>query len=464
MTEHSTDILIVGGGPGGIMTGMTSAQISPDKRITLVRPETKVLVPCGIPYIFGTLGGTDEDLIGELPFLQAGGELLVDRVESVDREARTATLAGGDRIRWERLVIATGSRAFMPPIPGADLEGVHTIHKDYDYMDRFFREVVAGVKRIVVVGGGFIGVEFADEIAKRGIEVHLVEHHPHVLSRSFDRDACLQVQAHLLDAGLQLHTSVRVQALEAGPDGAQVGGVRLVGGERIETDAVLIAAGTRPNIDLAKAMGLAISDKGAILVDAFQRTREDPEIFAVGDCASKQDFFTRRPANALLASQAAAEGRIAGMSLYALHAPRFNAGSISVYASQVGDLAFGVAGLTEAQAGELGFQVYRGESRMPDHHPSTLPGTHEVYCRLIFAQLGGRLLGGQVIGGPTSGEILNAIGIAIQMRASAADLASFQFGSQPLLTASIHPIVGAAVNALANHFQNARPAMGKKEG
>jgi NADH oxidase (H2O2-forming) len=241
-------------------------------------------------------------------------------------------------------------------------------------MDRFFREVGAGVKRMVVVGGGFIGMEFADEIAKRGIEVHLVEHHPHVLSASFDRDACLQVQTHLANAGIQLHTSSRVQALEAGPDGAQVAGVLLEGGERIGTDAVLIAAGTRPNVDLAEAMGLAISDRGGILVDAVQRTPEDPKIFAVGDCASKQDFFTRRPTNAMLRSRAAAEGRIAGISLYALHGPRFNADSIAVYASQVGDLVFGVAGLTEAQAGEHGFLVYRGEVRMPDHHPSTCRG------------------------------------------------------------------------------------------
>ncbi len=448
-TSHEqTDVLIIGGGPAGMMTGITAAQFWPGKRITVVRPEEEAVVPCGIPYIFGTLGGTDEDLAGRAPFLAAGGNLIIDHVGALDLKAHTATLESGRILAWERLVFATGSVPFVPPIPGRELDGVFTVVKDYDYLDQLLTETLPGVKRLVVIGGGFIGVEFADELLKRGIEVHIVELRPHLLAASFDTDACTRVEEQLRNEGVHLHTGVTVTAIEPAEGGTRAGRVRLGDGNAIETDAVLLAIGARPNTKLAETTGLTMSRSGGIWVDGFQRCREHLDVFAVGDCAHKQDYFTRRASHALLASQAAAEGRIAGMNLYALRLPRANAGSIAVYASQVGNLAFGVAGLTEETALAIGFEVFTGSSRLPDHHPASMPDTHEVFCRLIFDATTERLLGGQVIGGPTTGELVNIIGVAIQLHATAADLASFQFGSQPRLTAPVHPIVAACGDAL----------------
>ncbi|MEJ2630521.1 MAG: FAD/NAD(P)-binding oxidoreductase [Acidihalobacter sp.] len=448
MTTDNTDVLIIGGGPAGMMTGITAAQFWPDKRITVVRPEEDALVPCGIPYIFGTLGGTEEDLAGRAPFLAAGGHLIVDRVAEIDLQEHIATLESGRRIGWERLVLATGSRPFVPPIPGHELEGVFTVIKDYDYLDELLTETLPDLRSLAVIGGGFIGVEFGDELRKRDIEVHIVEQLPQLLAASFDSDACSIVEQRLRENGVHVHTGATVTTIEADETGKRVAGIRLVDGRLIETDAVLIAIGARPNTDLAHATGMTLARSGGVWVDGFQRSREHPDVFAVGDCAHKQDYFTRHASHALLASQAAAEGRIAGMNLYALRLPRANAGTIAVYASQVGDLAFGVAGLTEASAREIGFEVFTGTSRLPDHHPATMPDTHEVFCRLVFDGNSERLLGGQIIGGPTTGELVNIIGVAIQLHATASDLASFQFGSQPRLTAPVHPIVAATGEAL----------------
>ncbi|APZ42324.1 NAD(P)/FAD-dependent oxidoreductase [Acidihalobacter ferrooxydans] len=448
MTIERTDVLIIGGGPAGMMTGITAAQFWPDKRITVIRPEEDALVPCGIPYIFGTLGGTEEDLAGRAPFLAAGGTLIVDKVASLDLDEHLATLESGRQLAWERLVLATGSTPFVPPIPGRELDGVFTVIKEYDYLDELLTETLPDLKRLVVIGGGFIGVEFSDELRKRDIEVHIVEMQSQLLAASFDSDACSIVEQKLRDNGVFVHTSVTVKQIAADPSGKKVEGVRLGDGRLIETDAVLIAIGARPNVDLARSTDLTLARSGGIWVDGFQRTRQRLDVFAVGDCAHKQDYFTRQASHALLASQAAAEGRIAGMNLYALRLPRANAGTIAVYASQVGDLAFGVAGLTEASARQIGFEVFTGAARLPDHHPATMPGTHEVYCRLIFDANSERLLGGQIIGGPTTGELINIIGVAIQLHATATDLASFQFGSQPRLTAPVHPIVAACGEAL----------------
>lgn len=446
--ESVTDVLIVGGGPAGMMAGITAAQSWPGKRVLLVRPEADAVVPCGIPYIFGTLGGTDEDLAGRAPFLSAGGRLVVDHVVAIDRADRSAVLGRTGRVRWERLVLATGSEPVLPPIPGRELSGVFTIHKNYEYLDRLLSVDLPAVKTLAVVGGGFIGVEFAEEVRKRGIEVRLIEQQPHPLANSFDPEVSRQVEAVLGQVGVKLHTGTGIAAFEAGDGGDRVGGVRLSDGTLVPCDAALVAIGARPNTRLAEDMGLTLSRSGGVWVDGFQRSREDPAIFAVGDCAHKQDFFTRHASHAMLASQAAAEGRIAGMNLYGLRLLRANAGTIAVYASRIADLAFGVAGLTEATARALGFSVAAGSVRLPDHHPATMPGTREIHCRLLFDRVSERLLGGQVTGGATTAELLNTIAIAIQLRATATDIASLQFGSHPRLTAPVHPVVAATGDAL----------------
>ncbi|MEY2342348.1 NAD(P)/FAD-dependent oxidoreductase [Acidithiobacillus sp. IBUN Pt1247-S3] len=459
MNEMSTDVLIIGGGPAGMMCGITAAQFSPHKQVLVVRPESDAVIPCGIPYIFGTLGGTDEDMAGRAPLLAAGGKLQTGRISEVDRQQQTATLDNGDLIHWERLILATGADNFVPPIPGLDLPGVFSIQKDYNYLDQLFSTLIPKVKRLAIIGGGFIGVEFADEIRKRGIEVHIIEMLPHLMQAAFDLYACEAVEKELQKHGVQIHTGCKVEAVIADSMGKQVAGVQIAGQDLLAVDAVLVAIGTRPRTQLAQAMGLTLSRSGGVWVDAFQRSREDPSIFAVGDCAHKQDFFTRKANHAMIASQAAAEGRIAGMNLYGLRELRFNAGSVSVYASEIDGLAFGVAGMTEHQAQQEGFPILVGEARLPDHHPAAMPNTTEIYCRVIFARDSLQLLGGQILGGATTGELINTIGLAVQMRATAPDLASMQFGSQPRLTPSLHPLVAATGDALHKHYQSLHPCV-----
>ena len=229
MAEIVTDILIVGGGPAGMMTGITAAQFSPHKKVLVIRPETDAVIPCGIPYIFGTLGGTDEDMAGRAPLLAAGGRLQIGAAQQIDRVAHTATLANGDVIRWERLVLATGAENFIPPIPGTGLEGVFSIRKDYDYLDTLFSTLIPQIKKLAIIGGGFIGVEFADEIRKRGIEVHIVEMLPHLMQAAFDPDACAAVEKQLRAHGVHIHTGAKVEALQPDSGGKRVGQIQIAG-------------------------------------------------------------------------------------------------------------------------------------------------------------------------------------------------------------------------------------------
>lgn len=446
MQERFVDALIIGGGPGGLSTAITAKQFWPDKSILLIRREAEPIVPCGIPYIFGTLKDVDKDLVSTAPFTSIGGEIIIGTIVAINREQKTATTKEGLLIHWQKLVLATGTEPFIPPIPGAEYKNVFVVHKNHDYLENLFDDIFPAIKKLVIIGGGFIGVEFADQAVKQGIEVTIIERLPHILMRNFDPEICQRVETRLKQMGIKLKTNAPVKAF-LGDENHQVHSVLLENEEVLEAQAVLVAIGDRRNIQLAQTINLTIARGGGIWVDAFQRSREDHSVFAVGDCAFKEDFFLRRSIPSLLASNAAAEGRVAGMNLFELQQPRYNTGSIAIYASQIEDLAFGCAGMTATAAEQEDMPVIIGKASVPDHHPPTMPGTKIMDCHLIFS-LQGHLLGGQVIGGNTTAEVLNAIGIAIQAKIVVSDLVTFQFGSHPRLTAPAHPIVLAASDAL----------------
>jgi len=203
--------------------------------------------------------------------------------------------------------------------------------------------------------------------------------------------------------------------------------------------------GYRPNTKLAAEARLTITDEGFIRVDEYMRT-DDPDVFAVGDCAEKRNFVTRKPSPVMLASTACAEARIAGMNLYKLSAIKTFSGTISIFATAVGNTGFGVAGLTENEARKEGFDIVIGAFEGIDRHPGTLQDTHKQFVKLIVGKESGVILGGEVMGGLSIGELTNTIGIIIENRMTINSLLSTQIGTHPLLTASPagYPLIKAA--------------------
>ncbi|MBD3179868.1 MAG: pyridine nucleotide-disulfide oxidoreductase, partial [Candidatus Latescibacteria bacterium] len=225
----------------------------------------------------------------------------------------------------------------------------------------------------------------------------------------------------------------------------RVTGVRLNSGKMLEADAVVLSVGYSPNSTLARDSGLEVNGQGFIHVDEYMRT-DDPDVFAVGDCAEKRDFVTRKPCNVMLASTACAEARIAGINLYRLSAVKTFSGTISIFSTAIGDWGFGCAGLTEFKAKEAGFNVVTGAFEGVDRHPGTLPGAQKQIVKLVVARDSGVLLGGEVVGGTTVGELTNLIGFMIQNRMSINSILIAQIGTHPLLTASPagYPLIRAA--------------------
>ena len=164
--KENYPIVVVGGSAAGLTAAITARRHNPDKDILLVRKEKQVLIPCGIPYIFGTVGSAEKNLIPDAVLEKNTIDLLLAEATDIDREDKVLHTTEGD-VGYERLIIATGSRPAMPPIPGFDLDGVYAVVKEVEYLSELQQRLETSTD-VVVIGGGFIGIEFADEINKAG--------------------------------------------------------------------------------------------------------------------------------------------------------------------------------------------------------------------------------------------------------------------------------------------------------
>jgi len=441
------DVVVVGGGPAGLIAAVTAKSVNPDKSVCVIKAIGDGVIPCAIPYMVDTMDDPKKNVMGDMPLQNAGVDIVVDEAVGLDTETRELTLASGDTFTFDKLVLATGTEAVLPPIPGVDREGVYTIRKSMTDTVAL-RETFQSCRNVVIVGGGFIGAEFADELGDMdNLEVHLVELMSDLLPAAFDEEFCRDVRRRLEAKGIVVHTGVRVTAIEGD---SHVDGVVLDDGVKLDADAVLVSIGAKPNVDLAVEGGLRLAGDGSIWVDDYMRTNVDG-IFAVGDCAEKRDFFTRKPVPVWLASTATAEARVAGTNLYGIRVLRQIPGTISAFSTQINGVAFASAGMTCRASEREGFRYVCATAEAPDRHPGTLPGATPMKVKLVFADQSGILLGGQASGGPSVGELINVIAVAIQKKVTVRELDMMQIATHPLLGPSptVHPLINAAHAALA---------------
>lgn len=438
------DIVVIGGSAAGLTAAITARRTYPNRSILLVRKEEQVLIPCGIPYIFGTVGSPENNLISDGVLKKNNIDLLISEAHDLDTEKKIIA-TDEEEISYERLILATGSHPAMPPIPGIDLAGVYSVAKDVDHLNTLQQEL-ENAKDVVVIGGGFIGIEFGDEINKTGDKnVTIVEMLPHCLMLAYDEEFCVRMEEALESRGVNVSAPARVERIEG--DG-RVERVALADGTSITADTVIVGVGAVANVDLAKKAGLEIGPTGGISVDRTMKTSADG-VFACGDCAEKISFFGGKPSGLKLASIASTEARIAGANLFGIR--RENVGTVGVWSTAVGDHALATAGLTEAMADDLGYDVVSVAIEGPNRHPGGMPGAARTKVKMVFERHSGVALGGQVMGDATAGEIINSISACVQKRMTAEEIAVFQLGTHPALTASpiAYPVVNAAELALA---------------
>jgi NADH oxidase (H2O2-forming) len=438
------DVVIIGASAGGLTTAIAAKRFYPDKSVLVIKKEETGMIPCGIPYVFGTLKSVDDDVLPAERFLEPlGVDILTEEVIGIDPREKTVKTRSGKKISWEKLVIATGSKPVKPEFPGSELEGVYTVPKDYKYLKEF-RERVESAENVVIIGGGFIALEVGDEIRELGKNVTIVVR-SRLLRNSFDPEFSEMVEERLREEGIK----VVYGELERLLGENKVEKVKLVDGRELDADLVIFSIGYRPNVDLAVKAGLKVTRYG-IWTDEYMRT-SCPDIFAVGDCVEHRDFFTGKPYPLMLASTATFEARIAGANLFKLQIVRENRRTIGAYSTHVAGLTLAAAGLTEEAAKKEGFEAIIGYGKGPDRHPAKFPDTSMVTVKLIFSRDRGAILGAQIAGGKSVGEMINVLALAIQKRLTASELYTLQIATHPLLTASPvgYQILQAAEDALA---------------
>ncbi len=443
--EKKTDVLVIGGGPAGIISAVTTHKYYPKKKIVLIKSIEKGCIPCAIPYMFASLKTPDENALGVAALKKNDVGVVVDEAIKIERKEKCVYTKNNDVYHYEKLILATGSKPMSLPIPGIDKKGVFSIHKDTEYLKDVI-EKVKTAKNILVLGGGFIGVEFADELSNiEDLNIYLVEILPNLLTNSFDLEFSRLAEEKLASKEINILTNIKVKEFIG--DG-KVEKVLFSNGNELNIDYVILGIGAVPNTELARDAGLDLGKGKGIWADEYMRT-QDSDIFAVGDCVGKRDFFTRKDTPIMLASTATAEARIAGANLYQLKVVRENKGTIGMYSTYIDGLVLGTAGHTEKSAKKEGFEIIVGNFEGVDKHPSTMPNASKLKVKLIFSKQSGIILGGQVAGGMSCGELINIIGVAIQKRVSLTELETLQMATHPYLTSAptMYPLVLAAQDA-----------------
>lgn len=437
-----TDIIVIGGSAAGLVAAMTAKSSFPEKNVTIIRREEKVMIPCGIPYIFGTVGTSDKNILPDAGLEKLGVNIVIDEVLSVDKDAKKCKTKKGDEYSYEKLIFATGSEPMlMTFIPGYDKENVFTVPKNKIYLDDLNTKLEK-MKKVIVIGAGFIGVEISDELNKDGKEVTLIELLPHVMGTAFDPEFSELAETALKERGVKVMTGIAVKEILGGET---VEGVLLNNGDKLEANGVIMSCGYKPNTRLAKEIGLELNEYDFIKVDRYMRTNME-DVFAAGDCAEKHEFSTGKLSKIMLASTACAEAKVAALNLYGLSTVNTFRGTIGIYSTSIGNTAYGVAGLTEKMAKDEKFDIITGTFAGIDRHPGCLEDASKQIVKLVVQKKSAALLGGEVYGGKSVGELINVIGFAIQANMTINDLLVAQIGTQPMLTASpaAYPLIKAA--------------------
>ncbi len=423
-------VVVIGGGVAAKGFVITSKKLNKDVTHTVIRSNRRAPVPCGIPYALGVLKDPNDNLSADTEIIDQGSTLVIDDVISINRDEKKVYLKNNDPVAYDQLVLATGSNPIKPKFEGIDLEGIYIIEKDLDKTVDL-RAKVEAAKSVVIVGGGFIGVELADEISHlSGKKITLVEYAPYCLSVAFEAKYSIEIEEKMKLHGINVLTGISVQGF-SGTGAVQK--VKLSNGEFIDADIVFLVIGAVPNSSLAKEAGLELDSRSAIKVDEYQRT-SDPNIMAIGDCASKIDLFTNEVSNIRLASIASKEGRNAAYNLLGKKKLMSPVGITNLFSTAVKGDYFAAAGMTRQQCEDAGYGVIQVEVSEFNRHPGKLPGAVKTRGTFFFDNSDLKLLGAQLAGNDQVAEMINGIGIAIQNNATAYNLFAYNYATQPMGT------------------------------
>lgn len=435
-------IVIVGGVAGGATAAARLRRLDETAEIVVFERSGFVsYANCGLPYYIGGVIEDQEELTLQTPesfYERFRVQMKVHHeVTAIDRSAKTVTvrnLATGEVFQesYDKLLLAPGARPTQPALPGVGLDRLFTLRTVEDTL-RIRRFVdTQHPKSVVLAGGGFIGLELAENLRERGLDVTIVQR-PKQLMTPFDADMAALIHREVRAHGVRLALGHTVEGFAESEGGVQV---LLKDEQPLQADMVILAIGVTPDSRLAAEAGLELGLKGSILVNDRMQT-SDPDIYAVGDAVQVDHFVTGQPALIALAGPANKQGRIAADNM---------AGGDSRYKGSQGssvlkifDLTAAATGLNEAAARRAGLDV-EAVVLSPMNHAGYYPGGRVMTMKVLFERRTGKLLGAQIVGSDGVDKRIDVLATAIRAGMTAADLTELDLAYAPPYSSAKDPV------------------------
>jgi NADPH-dependent 2,4-dienoyl-CoA reductase/sulfur reductase-like enzyme len=408
----SKKIIVIGAVGGGATTASQIRKLD-DKAEIILLERTSYLSygACGMPYYLGEVIEDREDLFAYTPEkLQAKKNFDVrmqHEVIKIDRKNKSLQIKDLTNNEdydetYDTLIIATGASPFIPDIHGLDQIPSFTLRtvEDMDRLKNYLE--TENPSAGAIIGGGFIGVEMAENLTHLGIQTSIVERSNHVLS-VIDEETALKVQQHLTDKGVKLYLKNGLHKIISETK------IQLDNGETIETDFILLAVGIKPNTKLALDSGLTVGESGGISVNEFMQT-DDSSIYAVGDAVEAFDLIDGSPKQVPLAWPAHRQSYIIARHLTG--SPVAFKGMLGSAIAKVFDLTIASTGLGEKELTERKIK-YKTTTHKGKSHAGYYPDSKDVYVRVHFCPDTGKLFGGNVVGGEGVDKQIDVLSTAI---------------------------------------------------
>ena len=434
-------LLIVGGVAGGASAAARSRRLSEDAEIIMFERGPDVsFANCGLPYYVGgeiaerkkLLVTTPEQLLTRFK-LDVRTRNSVESIDRVAKKVRVHDLTSGREYEesYDKLLLAPGAAPLRPPLPGIDLPGIFTL-RNLEDVDRIKERADQGVKQVVLLGGGFISLELAENFVRRGIATTVVEKNDQILT-PFDPEMTIPFAEYLATKGVTLLLGQSAECFEQTPDGLVV---CLNSGKRLTAQLVVLGIGVRPENKLAVDSGLEVGPRGGIQVNEYLQT-SDTDIYAVGDAIEVKDFVSGDATQVPLAGPANRQGRIAADNIF---------GRAMKYRGTQGTAILGFFDKTAAMTGASEKSLRRANRPFrkvythPAHHAGYYPGAEQMTLKILFHAETGKLLGAQGVGGTGVDKRIDVLAVAIQAGMTVFDLEEMELAYAPQYGSAKDPI------------------------
>jgi NADPH-dependent 2,4-dienoyl-CoA reductase/sulfur reductase-like enzyme len=445
----SDRVVVVGADAAGMSAASQAKRVDDSLEIVALERGTHTSYSaCGIPYWVGGVVPDADALVARTPKqhrangidLRLRSEAMALDLDRREVEVRDHAGASTYRLGFDHLVLATGARPRQPDVPGVDAQGIHGV-QTLDDGERLLESLEREPRRAVVVGGGYIGIEMAEAMFLRGLDVTVLTRSAEPMA-TLDPDMGSQVHRAMEAIGIDVRTRVRLDGFETDEDGRVTAVVTDAGS--FQADLVVLGTGVAPETTLAREAGLLLGRWGGLVTDLQMRVFDADGVWAAGDCVESIDLVSGNRVHVALGTHANKQGRVLGTNLGGGYATF--PGVVGTAVSKVCELEIARTGLREADCDAVGYRwlaVTVDSTTRAGYYPEAAP----ITVKLVVEQRTGRLLGGQIVGREGAAKRVDILAVALWNRMTVEEIAMLDLGYAPPFSPVWDPVLIAARKA-----------------